>query len=217
MQEPDVSSVVPIEELTFEAGRLCLNFTNTAEWHASDQPTEHLHSYGDLVRWAQQAEILTGDRAEYLVEESNRRSEEATQVLDQAIILRESIYRIFSAVAADRSPKPDDLDSLNIALSESLRWLQVSQTTEGFTWTWGGDAAALDQMLWPVARSAARLLTSEELDRVRECTDDRGCGYLFMDTSRNRSRKWCDMRGCGNRAKARRHYRRVQADNNSNS
>jgi len=55
-------------------------------------------------------------------------------------------------------------------------------------------------------------LTSEELDRVRECADDRGCGYLFMDTSRNRSRKWCDMRGCGNRAKAQRHYRRTQAE-----
>lgn len=217
MQETDVSIGVPIEELTFEAGRGCLNFANTAEWHASDQPTEHLHSYGDLVRWAQQAGLLTHDRAEHLVEEGVGRSEEAGQVLDRAITLREAIYRIFSAVAADRSPEPEDLDCLNAALAESLGWLRVGQTNDGFTWNWGGDAAAMDQMLWPIARSAATLLTSEELDRVRECADDRGCGYLFMDTSRNRSRKWCDMRGCGNRAKARRHYRRVQADNNSNS
>jgi predicted RNA-binding Zn ribbon-like protein len=208
MQETDISR----EGLTFEAGRVCLNFANTAEWHASDQPAEHLHNYSDLVRWAQQAGLLTQDRAEHMVEEGARRSEEGGQVLDRAIALREAIYRIFSAVAAARSPGPDDLDSLNAALAEGLGWLRVDQTKDGFTWSWGGDAAAMDQMLWPVARSAATLLTSEELDRVRECADDRGCGYLFMDTSRNRSRKWCDMRGCGNRAKAQRHYRRTQAE-----
>jgi predicted RNA-binding Zn ribbon-like protein len=64
-------------------------------------------------------------------------------------------------------------------------------------------------MLWPVARSAADLLTSaEELARVGQCADDRGCGWLFFDTSRNHSRRWCAMKDCGNRAKARRHYRR---------
>jgi predicted RNA-binding Zn ribbon-like protein len=208
MRKTDIS----IEGLSFEAGRLCLNFANTAEWHASDQPTEYLHNYSDLVRWAHHADLLTLDRAEHLIEESVRRSEEAAQILDRAIVLREAIYRIFSAVAAERSLEPGDLDVLNTTLSEGLQWLRVSQTKEGFTWTWGGNMASLDQMLWPVARSAATLLTSKELDRVRECADDRGCGYLFMDTSRNRSRKWCDMRGCGNRAKAKRHYRRVQAE-----
>ena len=67
-----------------------------------------------------------------------------------------------------------------------------------------------DRILWPVARSAGELLISDKLDRVRQCADDRGCGYLFVDTSRNRSRRWCSMESCGNRAKAHRHYQRQQ-------
>lgn len=204
MKEIDVS----VDELTFEAGRLCLNFANTTEWHASKQPVEYLNSYADLVRWAEQAKLLTGRRVEQLSQEELRRPEEASQVLEKAIELREAIYRIFSAVAAKQSMAPDDLDILNRALSESLVWLRVTQTGDRFTWAWSGNEAALDQMLWPIARSTAKLLTSEELDRVRECADDRGCGYLFMDMSRNRSRKWCDMRGCGNRAKVQRYRRR---------
>jgi predicted RNA-binding Zn ribbon-like protein len=65
--------------------------------------------------------------------------------------------------------------------------------------------------MWPVVHSAAELLTSPHLDRVRQCADDRGCGFLFFDTSRNGSRRWCSMESCGNRAKARRHYQRTKA------
>jgi predicted RNA-binding Zn ribbon-like protein len=80
----------------------------------------------------------------------------------------------------------------------------------GFAWDWAGAEDALDQMLWPVVHDAAGLLTSEELDRVGQCDDDR-CGWLFLDTSRNRSRRWCSMEDCGNRAKARRYYERKRA------
>ena len=207
MEELDVA----VDELIFEAGRLSLTFANTVEWHASEQPTEYLNSYADLVRWAEEVKLLTGDRAEQLSQEGLHRSEEANKVLEKAIELREVIYRIFSAVAAEQSVEPDDLDILNKALSESLIWLRVTQTGDGFSWAWSVDETTLDQMLWPIARSGAKLLTSEELDRVRKCADDRGCGYLFIDMSRNRSRKWCDMRGCGNRAKVRR-YRRKHGD-----
>lgn len=80
----------------------------------------------------------------------------------------------------------------------------------GFAWTWPEEAADLARPLWPVARSAAELLTSPDLGRVHECLGD-NCGWLFLDTSRNRRRTWCSMEGCGNRAKARRHYARRRA------
>ena len=72
------------------------------------------------------------------------------------------------------------------------------------------DEGALDRPLWPVLRSAAALLTSDDIARIRECAAER-CAWLFIDHSRNRSRRWCDMRDCGNRAKARRHYARAKA------
>jgi predicted RNA-binding Zn ribbon-like protein len=74
-----------------------------------------------------------------------------------------------------------------------------------FTLGWAETRDELDGCLLPVVRSAAALLTSPELSRVGECADDRGCGYLFYDETRNRSRRWCDMGSCGNRAKAKRH------------
>jgi predicted RNA-binding Zn ribbon-like protein len=62
-------------------------------------------------------------------------------------------------------------------------------------------------MLWPIASSAADLLTSERLKKVRLC-EAKTCTWLFLDESRNHSRRWCDMKVCGNREKARRHYQR---------
>jgi len=81
----------------------------------------------------------------------------------------------------------------------------------GFSGSWPA-ADYLDRPLWPVARAAADLLQSEQLERVGECADDRGCGYLFLDTSRNHSRRWCSMESCGNRAKARSHDRRTRQE-----
>ncbi len=188
--------------------RLCLDFANTVDWHASDHPSEQLHKYDDLVLWAQGVGILTETKAHRLFSEAKRRPGEASKVLKRAITLREATYRVFSAVAGDRPPGDSDLATLNTELTRALARLQVTRAGDNFAWGWTGDEVALERILWQVARSAADLLTSEDLWRVGECADDRGCGWLFLDMSRNRSRRWCDMKDCGNRAKAKRHYHR---------
>jgi predicted RNA-binding Zn ribbon-like protein len=189
-------------------GWLCLDFANTAEWHASDQPAEELKSYADLVAWAQAKGILTEEEAARLLGKAALRPAEAAGVLRRAIDLRETIFRIFSAVAEGRPPESTDLAALNAALSEDTVHFQIVPGQVGYVWDWHGAEDRLDAMLWPVVRSAANLLTGDDLDRVGQCADDRGCGWLFLDTSRNRSRRWCSMEGCGNRAKARLHYQR---------
>ena len=189
-------------------GRLCLDYANTADWHASDHPDEFLTSYSDLVLWGQHAGILTQRQAQRLLQKAADQPKEATAVLQQALALREVIYRIFAAVAHGRQPAAADLAALNAALAEILARSRIASTAEGFGWDWAGDEDALARPLWAVARSAADLLTSGELHRVGQCADDRGCGWLFLDTSRNHSRRWCDIKDCGNRAKAHRHYER---------
>lgn len=189
-------------------GRLCLDFANTVDWHASDHPKEWLTSYSDLVAWGRHAGTLTEAQAQDLTRAAEHRSEEAAVILETAITLREATYRIFSAIAARRKVEAADLATLNAALARALTRLQVVPAGKGFAWQWTGEDE-LDRMLWPVVWSAAELLTSGDLERVRECPGD-GCGWLFMDTSRNRTRKWCSMDSCGNRAKARRHYKRAQ-------
>ncbi|MGH7124521.1 MAG: CGNR zinc finger domain-containing protein, partial [Stellaceae bacterium] len=80
----------------------------------------------------------------------------------------------------------------------------------GFTWAWD-DEPALDRMLWPIVRSATQLLTAAELSRVKQCAG-RGCSWLFLDTSKNGSRRWCEMEVCGSRSKARAYYARRKAE-----
>jgi len=194
--------------LELVGGRLCLDFANTVDWHASDHPREWLTGFSDLAAWSRHAGALTEGQARSLVRAAESGAEEAASVLERAITLREALYRIFSAIAARRSVEPADLATLNTALATALMHLRVIPADEGFTWDWAAGQGELDRMLWPVAWSAARLLTSKDLDRVRECPGD-GCGWLFLDTSKNRTRKWCSMESCGNRAKARRHYRKT--------
>lgn len=193
--------------VALESGDVSLEFSNTAEWHASQKPIESLNSYRDLADWALRSGLLERSDRDALLAEADRRPQEASLVLARAISLREAIYRTFSAIANDREPRNEDLTQLNLALAESMSRLRVAPRGTAFTWEWAG-GPALDRMIGPVAQAAAALLTSDELDRVGECADDRGCGWLFVDRSKNHSRRWCDMRGCGNRAKARRRYRR---------
>ncbi|MDY6877099.1 MAG: ABATE domain-containing protein [Chloroflexota bacterium] len=186
-------------------GEVCLAFTDTVDWRKSDHPQELLASYSDLVSWSQDVGILTGEDAERLLQQAKCRQPEAGAVFERAIALRETIYRIFTAIADGQPLAPDDLEMLNDALSEASARLRVVPTMEGFAWDWANRDEALDQMLWQIVRLAAGLLTSEKLDRVKQCP---GCGWLFLDQSRNRSRRWCTMKVCGNRAKSHRHYER---------
>lgn len=185
----------------------CLIFANTVGGSRQAAQHDYLHDYTDLLAWGWHAGLLTASEAQHLLTEATRLPREAARVFERAIWLRETIYRIFSAIAAGGSPETADLGLLNEALAGVLAKLQVTPTETGFTWSWRSEPEALDGMLWPVVRSAGELLTSTDLHRVRECAGD-DCGWLFIDTSRNHSRRWCDMNDCGNRAKARRHYAR---------
>ncbi len=189
-------------------GQLCLDFVNTLNGSRDTGRTnEKLTTYADLVSWSRQAGVITERVARRLLKEAAQRQAEASAVLEEAIRLREAIYRIFKATISGGSPGKGDLATLNAALARALSRSVVIKTADGFEWDWSDDDRALDRMLWPVARSAATLLTSDELNRTRVCGGDE-CTWLFLDTSKNRSRRWCDMKECGNRAKSRRHYER---------
>lgn len=193
----------------FIAGRLCLDFANTADWHASDQPVEFLETCADLITWSQAAGVLDDTGATRLRALADAYPTEAARVHGRALELREALYRAFSARAAGRQPLPGDLSTINVAIASAGSHARVEPDDDGFSWGWDDGDEPLARMLWPVARSAGELLTSDDLRRVRKCAGD-PCGWLFVDTSRNHSRRWCTMESCGNRAKARRHYERAR-------
>jgi len=192
----------------FSGNHLCLDFTNTLHDRAST-PHELLNSYNDLMQWSQEAGILSESEAERLCTEAIHLPEEAEQVRRQALELRDAIYAIFYAQLYYSTPEEDDLAILNRWLARAMAKASISSTGNGFTWDWKPEEVALERVLWPIARLAAELLTSGELASVKMCAAD-NCGWLFLDTSKNHTRRWCDMKSCGNRAKAKRHYKKGQ-------
>jgi predicted RNA-binding Zn ribbon-like protein len=188
---------------------LCLDFANTVGEHASDTPSETLKDYADLVAWGRAHGAIDEEAERGLLAEAAARPEAAQETLEAARELREVIYRVFSAAADGHAPPPRDLALLNGWLESVQPRLALGREEGKFVYTWREAPHALDRVLWPVVRSTAELLTSGQVERVRECAADT-CGWLFIDQSRNRSRRWCDMRDCGNRAKARRHYARTR-------
>ena len=207
-------------EMRLIGGRLCLDFINTVDGRKSYSPRkasrsidnvlgDKLVEYSDLVAWSRHAGIVTATEAERLIQESKRNAGEARNVFDRAIALREALYRICQAIMAGRRPQTVDLETVNDELLRARTHERLAHEANGFTWEWAGSEAALDRMLWSIAQSAAELLTSVDLSRLRECVGEE-CGWLFEDTSRNRSRQWCNMQDCGNLAKVRRYRTRLR-------
>ena len=190
-------------------GALCLDFANTVSWRGSGAPVDHLQAYDDLIRFARQAKLVSAIDARRLRREARRRPDAATRALRHAVALREALYRIFGGLAAGRRPSSADLATLNAALPAALAQLYVVPEHDQFTWAWAGDAAALERLVWPVARDGAVFLTSVRLSRLRICANPR-CRWLFVDVTRNGKRRWCSMAVCGNRAKVGRYRQRQQ-------
>jgi predicted RNA-binding Zn ribbon-like protein len=99
---------------------------------------------------------------------------------------------------------------LNVEVEQGMAGAHIIVTTHGYDLAWRKDEQALDQMLGPIARSAAVALTSAERGLVRQCASDT-CGWLFVDATKNHRRQWCSMTACGNRARVRRHRQRQRA------
>jgi predicted RNA-binding Zn ribbon-like protein len=192
-------------------GALCLDFVNTVDPRHAPDRREYLDSYSALAAWSDRAGATGADAGDRLGEAAAGDPAEARRVLDRAIRLREALYPLFRRAAEGRPPAPGDLGVLQAELTRALSHLRITWTPTGFAREWEGGSLALDQVIWPVSWSAAELLTNGPLDRIRECPGQGNCGWLFLDLSKNASRRWCDMRVCGNRAKARRHHARAQA------
>jgi predicted RNA-binding Zn ribbon-like protein len=200
----------------FLGGTLCLDFSNTVAWRGGD-PEERLSSYDDLLEWAAQAGLLTRQQQTRLRNAAIRPKGDGNAVLARARRFREALYRVFSAVVNERAVAAQDLTVINEEADLAVARMRLVAREGRFEWEWIQDDDALDGMLWRVAKSATDLLTTGDLSRIRQCEGPGGCGWLFLDTTRNRSRRWCDMRDCGNRVKVGRYYRKHRGSRSGKS
>jgi predicted RNA-binding Zn ribbon-like protein len=193
METPDY-----IEGLRIVGGDLALDFVNTED---GDPPAECLRDYGDLVSWSVRVALLSADEGERLLGEATRKPEEAEAAYREALALRGALYGVFRAIAEGGDAPERDLETLRGYEREALSRAKLVQDDGGFAWEWI-DGRDLAGMLWPIAHAATGLLTSGDLGRLKLCA---GCYWVFLDASRNRSRRWCTMEVCGTDEKKRRY------------
>jgi predicted RNA-binding Zn ribbon-like protein len=208
METPD-----HISALRLVGGNLALDFANTAEGTSEGEiEREHLLSYEDVVFWGCHVGLLSGEDTERLLRKGRERPAEADAVYARALEFRGHLYRLFRAVASGLSPPAQDVEALRRFECEALSHATLAPNdSDGFEWKWA-IVSELSGMLWPVAHSATELLVSGPLGRVKDCA---GCNWLFVDESKNKSRRWCAMEDCGTHAKMQRYVARRAAKRKS--
>jgi predicted RNA-binding Zn ribbon-like protein len=189
--------------------RLCLDFVNTATARGLAGHRDYLDSHGELLAWGRHAGVISAKQARRLSQAASRSPQAAVEALHAAVLLRETLYRLLISSVRGSRPAAADLACLNEVHRQACLRRAVIRREAVYEWGWEFEASDLEAVLWPVAGSAAELLTSPDLIRLRQCAGP-GCQWLFLDLSKNGSRRWCSMALCGSRMKSRRFYRRTR-------
>ena len=197
----------PQTEFDLSGGNLALDFANTVSKRPTRHPIERLTDYRDLVAFGMESCVYPPRAPTRLYAMARETPVRGQGVLETAIQFREAVFSIFSAVAGRRPVPGGALELLNVRLQLSAEHGGIVRRGRHFQWEWIGMDSHLDSVLWPIARTAADLLISGDLVHLRICGSEE-CDWLFLDKSKNQRRRWCDMKTCGNRVKARRYYER---------
>jgi predicted RNA-binding Zn ribbon-like protein len=188
---------------------LCLDFANTVEPRGEPGAFEFLTGYDELVHWAVHLEAIDKGTGRRLRTKAAGNQRAAGTVYGRALALRAAISSVFETIAEQKTPRPSELNEIDRFYKHLLRNARLTPRDDGFVFV-SSPGTDLDAVLWPVVSSAVELLTHGDLARVKFCAGD--CHWLFLDTSKNHSRRWCTMAACGSRDKMRRHYARHRAD-----
>ena len=195
--------------LALVGGALALDFANTASARGWDTHCDHLGSAQDVLTWAAHAGALPPDETSALRGLVADDAQLGVRLLWRALALREDIYRIGRELAARRPAPEEALGHVAATHAQCLAAARFRPGADGFGWSWSARRAPVEATLGPIALSAVAMLESRDLSRLKQCRGEK-CGWLFLDTTRNGRRCWCEMEICGNRAKQRRFAARAR-------
>jgi predicted RNA-binding Zn ribbon-like protein len=190
------------------AGNPALDLVNTLDSRFSaNDPEELLPAYADLLRLAAQSRLLTAEQARKLARTVSEK--DAQRVLASAVELREALAAVLYAWMDGGKPPAAQVETLERHFQGAALHRRLRLGESQLVWSWSGLEQEAEIPLWKLAEAASDLLVTSEAERVRECGDPT-CRWLFLDISKNHTRRWCNMKTCGNRMKARRHQARLQ-------
>src|SRR5262245_11791606 len=184
----------------FRAGTRCLDFLNTRE----EGGAERLTSYAEFAIWSKAAGLTDATGLRRLLALAAEEPQAAAETLVRVRAAREALGGL---LGGSRKGRAAAVKTVNAMLANDRFVLQLEAGGVGLRERWVADCAELRRPLLTLLREAALLLSSPDAARIHHCAND-DCHWFFLDTSRNQSRRWCEMETCGNQAKARAHYRR---------
>lgn len=193
------STALPAESVDAER---VLSFVNTLSSRPTEAPVERLVSYDALVDWAREQHLLSTAAADRLAAEGRRHPHQAASVLGRAREFREALNSLAESIEKDRHPQSAVLDTISSYLAAAYANGRLVPHDGGLQWVASADDA-VERVLWEIGRAAGRLILSPRLSKIRACAAA-DCGWWFVDDTKNHSRRWCDMKLCGNRDKVRR-------------
>jgi predicted RNA-binding Zn ribbon-like protein len=211
MKQPVIEGARRFGAASFVGGELCLDFANSVDNWLDPHPTDKFASHADWLAWCASARLISEREARALHRSAQQSPASAAEHLERVRSLRNALYRVVTSAIEERAPARADLATLDAEIAEAHAHHRIVYSGGRYQQRWNGDVS-FDRLLWQVAASAeSLLLDAERLGRLHRCPAS-DCGWVFLDTSRNRSRRWCSMRTCGNLAKAHRHYARVRRE-----
>jgi predicted RNA-binding Zn ribbon-like protein len=202
----EITEILKSDHWDYGAGHRALDFANTMDWHLSDHPKDRLHSYEDFTDWALQGRVISPAQRRALDAEAKAHPGRAQKALEATRRLRDALQRLFDAEATHETADAGDLDLLKGTVARAVAQASIEKDG-GLALAWPEVTGDLEYPLGALAWTSMQMLSSDTRNMIGLCADDRGCGFLFLDTSKNHSRRWCSMDVCGNRAKAKRHYK----------
>jgi len=189
-----------ISKLPFLGGDLSLDFVNTVHNRREEPLRDLLHNYLDLVTWVYYSDAINDSQKNNLIKIGLENQGSADKIFNDAHQLREAFYDFSLNLINQDKASSASIPLINQWLSKAFSNLELAQLNGQFILDWNAENLELESVLWPIIRAFAYLVTSKNISRIKQCDN---CGYLFLDKSKNKSRRWCSMEICGNRVKAR--------------
>jgi predicted RNA-binding Zn ribbon-like protein len=191
-------------------GQPALDLVNTLDWRFREEPPpeELLTDYGAVLRFAEQSGLIGNSQARRLLRSASE--SKAAQVVSAVRELREAAAMVLYASLDGEEMPASTVATLERYFKRARQSQRLHPAEAKLAWELSSAASFPELPLWLLSLSAAELMTSNEMERVRACGNPE-CRWLFLDTSKNHTRRWCDMKVCGNRMKARRFKAQHQA------
>ena len=198
------------DSLALVGGELALDLANTCSGRGASTFQDHLQRPEHVALWAGHARILPPADAKWLAEAAAADDALGARLLRETLALREDVFHLGAAVAARQPVPPERIDSLAKTHARALAKGRLTPIGDSFGWTWTARETPVEAVTGPISLSALTLLQQADLSRVKQCQGEK-CGWLFFDATKNKSRRWCEMEVCGNRAKQKRFTGRARA------